>query len=212
MAPHPLKTDVSEDHALQSASHALLTRAQEIVTATGQTAQSMGEIGGLLGEMSRSGVLDHLVAARPGDAAASLEVIAEHADGSTLSFYALDGWEAPPVDHVHWHNYWQSMVVVRGAWTDTVWRPVGALVEGFAPVIEIDRRDALGPGDIQFLGPTEPHGWAADERQRADGVRLLMWSAAAGGKPRMDLDLATGRVREHFGFLNPHPNASTESN
>jgi hypothetical protein len=196
---------------LKEAGERLLERAHAIVAAKGENPQSMREIGELLREMASSNALDPIIAARPGDTTASMDLLAEHADGSALSFYAMDRWVSPPATHVHWHNYWQSMLIVRGDWADTVWRPVPASADGGARKIEVDRNEVIPEGDIQILGPDEPHGWTADDRRPADGVVLLMWSASAKGRPRMDLDIETGEVVGRYGFLNPQPGSPAES-
>jgi hypothetical protein len=74
---------------------------------------------------------------------------------------------------------------------------------GFAHGIAIDRRVTMAPGELQTLGPNEPHGWLADEIRRTTKATLLMWSGNAQGKPRVVVDLDTGRLSEEYDFLNP---------
>jgi hypothetical protein len=189
---------------------ALLDRAGAITARTGENARGMDEIGGLLREIRASGALEALLAARPGGKRAAVDVIAEHTDGSILSLYAMENWESPPSTDVHWHNYWQVLLVVEGAWPDTVWSPVAAIADGVASGIAIDRREVIREGELQVLGPDEPHGWLADDIRRTPKATLLMWSANARGKPRVVLDPETGRLSDEFDFLNPTPEAALE--
>jgi hypothetical protein len=106
---------------------------------------------------------------------------------------------------VHWHNYWQILLVVEGSWPDTVWRPVAGIADGVAQGIAIDRRETIAEGELQRLGPDEPHGWLAEEVRRTPKATLLMWSGNAQGKPRVVIDTDTGRLSEEYDFLNRKP-------
>jgi hypothetical protein len=142
-------------------------------------------------------------------------VIAEHGDGSKLSFYAMENWQSPPSSDVHWHNYWQVLLCVEGSWPDTIWKPVEDISGGRALGISVDRLETVGQGRLQSLGPTEPHGWTAGNTRQTNRAILLMWSGNAGGLPRMDLDIDSGCIAEEFDLLNPPPDeprsASTAS-
>jgi len=196
--------------ALHEAGMALLDKAGGITARSGENAHGLAEIGELLRAFQVCGVLDELLAARPGGKRAAVDVIAQHADGSILSFYAMENWQSPPSTDVHWHNYWQILQVIEGVWPDTVWRPVSAIADGLASGIAIDRRELLREGELQTLGPLEPHGWLADDIRHTAKATLLMWSGSPEGKPRIVIDPDTGRLTDEFDFLNPSPEARAE--
>ena len=189
---------------LHDAGIKLLDQAHDIVAASGENADSMVQIGTLLQNISCTSVLDELLALRP----FGVDVIAQHEDGSLLTFYAMTNWQSPPRTDVHWHNYWQILTVVEGSWPDTVWKPVARSRAGTAEAIAIDRRVVIDQGDVQPLGPDEPHGWLAEDRRRTDRAMLLMWSGNARGKPRVVLDPESGRLSKDYGFLNPEPGSA----
>jgi hypothetical protein len=191
--------------ALHETGQVLLAQAAAITARVGENAQAMSEIGALLHEMARSPEFGELLAIRPGGKRAAVDVIAEHADGSNLSLYAMHDWQSPPSTDIHWHNYWQTLLVVDGRWPDTVWRPPSEIVDGTAHGVAIDRHESFSAGELQTLGPNEPHGWLADEIKRTDKATLLMWSGSAQGKPRVVVDPDTGRLTDEYGFLNPEP-------
>jgi hypothetical protein len=201
-----LQDGISNRREVEQVAGALLDQASAIIRADGENRESMLRIGALLRRLAGSPILDEVIDASRGQSAA-VKLLGRHADGAMLSFYWMDGWVSPPSADVHWHNYWQSLFVASGVWRDTVWRAPGQVRDGRVAEVAVDRREVLAAGDVQVLGPTEPHGWEADERRRADDVVLLMWSGAARGQPRMDLDIATGGVRGAYGFLNPEPGA-----
>jgi len=202
-----LSSGVSIGRELRQTAESLMARAQEIIEKSGENPQTMHEIGRLMVEASESGVLDDLIDALPREREVSVDVLAQHPDGPNLSLYWMNGWISPPSSDVHWHNYWQAWLVMRGSWKDTVWQPVADVSDGVARDVEVDRREVLRAGHVQVLGPDEPHGWTAEERRRADGVVLLMWSGCSKGMPRVDLQPETGELTEAHGFLNPEPGA-----
>ncbi len=181
----------------------LLASAQELVATSGENQDSMGEIGRLMLDLSKSPVIARMIATHPGPESAVVDLLGADHNGSKLLMYRMDGWQSPAVTDAHWHNYWQSLLVVRGDWEDTVWRPVGGISGGVADTVTIDRHELVRTGEVQVLGPEEPHGWEANEARRADKVVLLMWAGSAKGKPRMVLRPETGSVSEEYGHLNP---------
>jgi len=191
--------------ALHEAGMSLLGKAGEITARSGENAHGMAAIGELLRSFRASGVLDELLAVRPGGKRAAVDVIAQHPDGSILSFYAMENWESPPSTEIHWHNYWQTLLVVEGSWPDTVWRPPSRIVDHVAHGVGIDRHETISVGELQTLGPNEPHGWLAEVTKRTEKATLLMWSGSARGKPRVVIDPDTGRLTDEFDFLNPKP-------
>jgi hypothetical protein len=199
------KIEVEVDNAaeLHAGGISLLKRAKVITARTGENARGMSEIGELLRDFAASGVLGPLLAARPGAKRAAVDVIAEHVDGSILSIYAMEGWSSPASTDVHWHNYWQTLLVVEGSWPDTVWRPVFDISDGIARGVAIDRRETIAKGELQTLGPYEPHGWLADETRHTPKATLLMWSGSAKGQPRIVVNPDSGRLCEEYDFLNP---------
>ena len=200
-----LSSGVGLGRELRQAAESLMDRAQELIEKSGENPQTMGEIGRLMVEASESGVFDALIDALPRDRETTIDVLAQHPDGPNLSLYWMNGWVSPASADVHWHNYWQSLLVMRGTWKDTVWKPVADVADGVARDVAVDRREAIHPGEVQVLCPDEPHGWEAEERRRADGVVLLMWSGSAKGQPRVDLNIETGALSQAWGFLNPEP-------
>jgi len=197
--------EVGNAGQLHEAGRGLLEQARAITLQQGENSESMAEIGELLRQFTASGILDPLLAIRPGGKSAAVDVIAEHEDGSNLSFYAMENWISPPTTDVHWHNYWQVLLCVEGSWPDTVWKPVTDITDGKARDIAVDRFETIDQGSLQALGPTKPHGWLADDMRHTDKATLLMWSGGAHGLPRTVLDMDTGRLAEEFDFLNPPP-------
>jgi hypothetical protein len=189
---------------LEQASQAMLTAAGDLI-ASGEHYESIREIGRLMLDLSRSGVLDGLLGVHPGSEPAVVDLLRADPNGSKLLLYRMDGWQSPSVADAHWHNYWQSLLVVQGSWEDTVWRPVGEVSDGLARTVTVDRHEIIRSGEVQVLGPDEPHGWEAHEARRADGLAMLMWAGNAGGKPRMVLQPDSGSVSEAYGHLNPRP-------
>jgi hypothetical protein len=194
---------------LEQASLAMLTVAGDVIATAGEDHASMEEIGRLMVEFSRSGVLDGLLGTYPGLEPAVIDLLGADQSGSKLLLYRMDGWQSPSVADAHWHNYWQSLLVVHGRWEDTVWRPVGEVSGGRAPTVTVDRHEIIRPWEVQVLGPDEPHGWEAHEARRADGLAMLMWAGSARGRPRMVLQPESGSVSEEYGHLNPPPAATT---
>jgi hypothetical protein len=194
---------------LEQASLEMLTAAGAVIAAAGEDHESMGEIGRLMLDLSRSGVLDGLLGSHPGSEPAVVDLLGADQNGPSLLLYRMDGWQSPSVADAHWHNYWQSLLVVQGRWEDTVWRPVGEVSGGLTRTVTIDRHEVIRPGEIQVLGPDEPHGWEAHEARRADGLAMLMWAGSARGRPRMVLEPDSGSVSEEYGHLNPRPAATT---
>lgn len=191
---------------LHAAGMVLLDKAADIISRRGENVATMSEIGDLLREMTASGVFEPLLTLRKADdKSTAVDVIAEHVDGSKLSLYVTQNWQSPPVTEVHWHNYWQVLLCMEGSWPDTVWKPVNRLADGRAQDIAVDHHETIAEGMIQPLGPTEPHGWTADDQKPVDLAILLMWSGNSRGLPRTDLDLATGELSEEFGMLNFRP-------
>ena len=199
-----IEVEVCNATELHAAGMSLLDQAKAIMGRTGENAAGMDEIGELLRGFVASGVLEPLLAARPGGKRAAVDVIAEHADGSILSIYAMEDWSSPPSTDVHWHNYWQTLLVVEGSWPDTVWQPVFDTSGCIARGVAIDRRGTIAHGELQTLGPNEPHGWTADETRQTAKATLLMWSGSAKGQPRVVIDPDTGRLRDEYDFLNPN--------
>jgi hypothetical protein len=193
---------------LEEASLGLLASAQEILAGAGENQDSMREIGRLMLNLSSSRVIEEMIGTHPGSEPAVVDLLGADQSGSKLLMYRMDRWQSPAVTDAHWHNYWQSLLVVRGDWEDTVWRPVAGISDGAAESVTIDRHEAIRAGEVQVLGPEEPHGWEASEARRADGVVLLMWAGSAKGKPRMVLRPETGSVSEEYGHLNPRPKAA----
>jgi hypothetical protein len=194
---------------LEQASLEMLISAGDVIAAAGEDHESMGEIGRLMQELSRSGVLDGLLGSYPGSEPAVVDLLGADQNGSKLLLYRMDGWQSPSVADAHWHNYWQSLLVVQGSWEDTVWRPVGEVSGGVAASVTVDRHEIIRRGEVQVLGPDEPHGWEAHEARRADGLAMLMWAGSARGRPRMVLQPESGSVFEEYGHLNPPPAATS---
>jgi hypothetical protein len=190
---------------LEQASLAMLTSAGDVIAAAGEDHESMREIGRLMLDLSRSGVLDDLLGSRHGSEPAVIDLLGADPNGSKLLLYRMDGWRSPSVADAHWHNYWQSLLVVQGRWEDTVWRPVREVSGGLAHTVAVDRHEIIRPGEVQVLGPDEPHGWEAHEARRADGLAMLMWAGSARGRPRMVLQADSASVSEEYGHLNPRP-------
>jgi hypothetical protein len=194
---------------LQQASLAMLTAAGDIVATSGEDRETMEVIGQLMLDLSRSGVLEGLLGSYPGSDPAVIDLLGAAHDGSKLLLYRMDGWQSPAVADAHWHNYWQSLLVVHGRWEDTVWRPVGEVSGGLARTVRVDRHEIIRTGGVQVLGPDEPHGWEAHEARRANGLAMLMWAGSARGRPRMVLHPQSGSVSEEYGHLNPAPAATS---
>jgi hypothetical protein len=95
--------------------------------------------------------------------------------------------------------------VVEGRREDTVWRPVGEVSGGLAGTVRVDRHEIIRSGEVQVVGPDEPHGWEAHEARRADGLAMLMWAGNARARPRMVLQPDSGSVSAEYGHLNPPP-------
>lgn len=200
--------EVGNASQLHDAGMVLLERARGVIASKGEDLEGMVAIGGLLQDFTASGILDPLLAVRPGGKSVAVDVIAEHENGSNLSLYAMENWQSPPSTDVHYHNYWQVLFCVEGSWPDTVWKPVTVNAEGRARDIVVDRHETVGEGTIQALGPTEPHGWVADDIRHTPRATLLMWSGSAHGLPRSVLDIETGEITGEFDFLNPAPGES----
>jgi hypothetical protein len=198
---------------LRAQASSALAEIAALIGRQGACAESMEAIGRLMETFADASAVDQHLGQRSsiGDDEPSWHtqtdrrLLAAGSDGTKLLSYQLDDWTAPPAAHVHWHNYWQSLYVVRGQWADTVWEPIEAPGSIDPRSIRVARREILGPGTVQALRPDEPHGWEAHEGRAVRDVFMLLWSGNPAGQPRMELDLETGAVEACYGLLNPAP-------
>jgi hypothetical protein len=189
-----------------SVAQATMSRIDALVGARGESTETMTEIGGLLRELAADPAFRYDEAENAieigrhmgGSGTAVKRLLARGAGASLLETFALDGWDTLAGATAHWHNYWQVLLMVRGHWEDTIWEPVAHLSEVAPESIRVARHEVLRPGDVQILGPTEPHGWEAGEVRKADDTVLLVWTGDDGGQPFKVIDLATGALTDRW--------------
>jgi predicted metal-dependent enzyme (double-stranded beta helix superfamily) len=182
------------EQTTNSAAQAMMERIHDLLSARGESVETMSEVSELLRELAADpqfrfdeggDVTDMVVA--------TIRNLVRGANGERLQVFDFkQPWPTPETASVHWHNYWQVLFLVRGNWQDTIWEPVAQLEQVGPESIRIARREVMHAGDVQILGPTEPHGWEAGEPRNADDALMLLWTGPDYGKPLTAIDLATG--------------------
>jgi hypothetical protein len=181
-----------------SAAQAMMARIDDLVDARGESAETVSEVGELLRELAADPAFRFDEGEEVTDmGTVTIRVVARGADGALLQVFAFqEPWIAPQTASVHWHNYWQALLLARGNWEDTIWEPIADLTEVTPSSIRVARHEVMHAGDVQILGPTEPHGWEAGEPRNADDALMLLWTGSHGGKPHTAIDLATGALSD----------------
>jgi hypothetical protein len=103
------------------AAPAVLARIDELIAVRGENIETMAEVGNRLRELAA----DPEFREDSGEDAVDLgmstmRVVARGANGTRLETFDERAWFPRDKASVHWHNYWQVLLLARGNWQDTV--------------------------------------------------------------------------------------------
>jgi predicted metal-dependent enzyme (double-stranded beta helix superfamily) len=181
-----------------SAAQAMMARIDDLISARGESVETMSEIGELLRELVADPDFHTDLGEETFDMGiATKQILARGGEESMLAVHDFNApWVIQETAAVHFHHYWQVLLLAQGEWQDTIWAPIDETKEVTLESIRIARRDVMHAGDVQILDPTEPHGWEANEPRTADDALMLVWTGDHQGKTHTVIDLATGALSQ----------------